>query len=86
MEEYKVSDVHEISVDYNGWSHIVIYGRHKNGWFCAIPNWRKCTEISLPEDEGYNWDKICDLLDDSRAAEAIAAAIKEHHMKVMQAR
>lgn len=83
MSEYKVSDVHEISAEHNGFMYLVIYGRNKNGWFCAIPNWKKSVEIALPEDEGYNLCKICDVIDDSRAATEIAVAIKEHHEKVM---
>lgn len=36
----------EHSLSFNGYSYLVIFGRHINGGFIAIPNWNKCTEAS----------------------------------------
>ena len=41
---YKVSETHEFGVDCGGSNFLIIYGRHINGWFIAIPNWNVCVE------------------------------------------
>ncbi|MDE6957595.1 MAG: hypothetical protein K2O96_05815 [Lachnospiraceae bacterium] len=83
-ETYKIKSTHEvnktreISVDWNGFNFLIIYGRHKNGWFIAIPNWNKCTEAGEPEDVAYNATKIALTNIHSEASIYLAQAIKEH--------
>lgn len=83
IREYKVSNIYEISVDWNGWSFLVIYGKHKNGWFIASPNWNFCTEAGEPTDKHYNAAKMSQtnmLLD--AAPMYLAQAIAEHWEKL----
>lgn len=83
IREHEISDIYEISVDWNGWNFLVIYGKHKNGWFIAIPNWNVCTEAGEPKDENYNAAKISQtnmLLD--AAPMYLAQAIAEHWEKL----
>ncbi len=80
---YEVSNNHEISVDWNGYNFLIIYGHHINGWFIAIPNWNVCVEASDPADVLYNSNKLCkkiNLIDSgaSNAGVELAKAIKEH--------
>lgn len=81
--EYEVTNTHEISVDWNGYNFLIIYGHHINGWFIAIPNWKVCVEASSPTDTFYNSEKICKCIDlsdgdNSSAGIELAKAIKEH--------
>lgn len=78
---YKVSDTQEISVDANGFNFLVIYGRHINGWYIAIPNHGICTEAAHPVKEViYNMEKLSSASDINvrNAAASIAKAVKKH--------
>ncbi|MCD7724258.1 MAG: hypothetical protein LUI12_01675 [Clostridiales bacterium] len=76
--EYPVADIREIIIDWNGFSYLVIYGRHINGWFIAIPNWEVCVEASEPTDVLYNTEKLAKFLNNANAGRELAEAIKEH--------
>lgn len=78
QREYKVFSAREISVDWNGFSFLVIYGRHVNGWFIAIPNWKICVEATEPTDHFYNEEKLAEAFNNPTKGKAIAEAIKEH--------
>ena len=75
---YEVSQVQEISVDWNGHNFLIIYGKHINGWFIAIPNWQVCTEAGHPKDDFYNTEKLSRVIEIEKAPSAIAKAIKQH--------
>lgn len=69
---------HEISVDWNGWRFDVVYGKRKNGWFIAIPNWNVCIEAPEPTDIYYNTNKLSEALMDYNKGYVVAGAVKEH--------
>lgn len=75
---YSVLETHEISVDWNGYNFLIIYGRHINGWFIAIPNWQVCTEAGHPSDDFYNTEKLSMVIDVENAPSVIANAVREH--------
>lgn len=75
---YEVSNTQEISVDWNGYNFLVIYGKHINGWFIAIPNWEACTEAGHPADDFYNTEKLSRVIDIENAPRVIAKAVREH--------
>lgn len=78
---YKVSETQEISVDANDFNFLIIYGKHINGWFIAIPNHGICTEASHPSSGfAYNTEKLAAVEDINvkNASAIIAKAIKEH--------
>ena len=75
---YGVFGFHEISVDWNGFNFLVIYGKHVNGWFIAIPNWKICIEATEPDDYWYNVDKLSDAFNNADMGKAVSMAIKEH--------
>lgn len=83
MENYnikntcEVSKAHEISVDWNGYNFLIIYGKHINGWFIAIPNWQMCTEAGQPSDDFYNTEKLSRVIDIENAPSIIAKAVRE---------
>ncbi len=83
--EYKVSGTHEISIDHNGCNYLVIYGRHVNGGFIAVPNWGISSEAGSPENIFYNTEKLSGKFDDPKAAKAIAEAVCEHWETVKEA-
>lgn len=76
--EYAVGDTHEISVDWNGFNYLIIYGYHINGWFAAIPNWNVCTEIADPDDILYNTERLSKILNNANAGRSLAKAISKH--------
>lgn len=82
---YKVSGTHEISIDHNGFNYLVIYGRHINGGFIAVPNWGISSEAGSPEDIFYNTEKLSERFDDPETAKAIAEAVCEHWESVKSA-
>lgn len=82
---FKVTKVQEFSMDWNGFNFLIIYGKHKNGWFIASPNWNFCTEAGEPEDEYYNAAKLAQTCFHDKAPSAVAKAIKEHWEKTSKA-
>ncbi len=76
---YEVSHTQEFSVDYNGLNYLVIYGKHINGGFIAIPNWGVSSESGNPTDIFYNTEKLSTKFDDYEIPKVIAEAIKEHY-------
>ena len=89
MAEYKISkvwndisDVHHITVDYDGYSYTVIFGKYINGGFFSIPNFNVSGELGGFSDVSWNTDSIYSALKDSDAAKAIAKAIKEYYAQI----
>lgn len=78
---YSVENAHEFSVDSNGYSFLIIYGRHINGWFISIPNWSFSTEAASPADAFYNTEKLrmSDIEGIRDAADSLAYAIRFHY-------
>lgn len=70
----KTDDMLEFAVDYMESSYLVIVGKHVNGWFIAIPNWKKSVEAGHPECEFYNFEKLVSIFDEDKAS-LIASAI-----------
>ena len=59
MNTYKARVIFESNIcPGNGFSYLVIYGRHVNGYFCAIPNLSIACEMTNPEDVLYNSIKL----------------------------
>lgn len=79
---YKVSQTYEFSVDWNGFNFLVIYGKHINGGFIAIPNWGISVEAGSPTSIFYNTEKLAPKFDDCEIPKVIAEAIKEHYETV----
>lgn len=69
---------HEFSMDWNGFNFIIIYGKHINGWFIAIPNWKICVEATEPTNTYYNIDKLSQAFNDHDKGKNVAETIKEH--------
>ena len=72
----------EISVDSNGFNFLVIFGKHINGYFIAIPNHNICVEASAAKDTFYNIERLIGVagLNETEAsdiANAIAAVVGE---------
>ena len=64
MKKYTIFDasvIFEANVSAGGNCYLVIYGRHVNGYFCAIPNyWKISCEMAEPSDRFYNERKLID--------------------------
>ena len=79
QSDYEEFEVHEISVDCsNGYSYLIIYGQHVNGWFIALPSWKKCVEAANPINYQYNTEKLSDVFNNADIGKALAMAVKEH--------
>lgn len=77
---YEVSDVKEISVDWNGHNFLVIYGNHINGGFFSIPNWNVGGELAFFDDILWNTESIGRSLKNYDMGEIIAKAIKSNEL------
>ncbi len=82
--EFNTSKVREFYMEYNGYSYLVIYGKHINGGFIAVPNHYKCCEAGNTIDVFYNRERLESCGFDKKTAKAIAMAIKEFHAKEEQ--
>lgn len=81
--DYKINSTHkvaaqEFSVDWNGYTFLIIYGQHKNGWFIAIPNWNVCVESAEPENDSHNTTVLARAHFHDEAPAYLAKAIREH--------
>ena len=81
MNKYNIVGVYgvsayEVSVNYNGFNYLVIFGTHVNGGFFVIPNHGVCGELAEFNDVFYNYESIGRALDgDYKAGKAIASVI-----------
>lgn len=76
--EFKASVLFECNVAIGGWTYLVIYGKHINGYFCCVPNWKWGCEMAAPYEVAYNRDKLIDCGANKEVAQALAEAIKAH--------
>ena len=72
-----INNVHHITIEYNGNSYSVIFGRYINGGFFSIPNWGVGGELGQFCDTFWNEESLCRVLKSKRAAKVIALAIAE---------
>ena len=70
-----INNVHHITVEYNGNSYSVIFGRYINGGFFSIPNWGVGGELGKFSDIFWNTESLSRTLKSKKAANAIAMAI-----------
>ena len=89
MADYKiskvwndVSDIHHITVDYDGYSYTVIFGKYINGGFFSIPNFNAGGDLGEFSEVSWNTESIYNSLKDENAAKAIAKAIKEYYVSI----
>lgn len=69
---------HEISVDFDGFNYLVVFGTHANGGFFIITNHGVCGELAKLDDVYWNTESIGRALeDDCTAGEVIAKAIAQ---------
>lgn len=70
-----MSDAHEISVDYDGFNYLVIFGHHINGGFISVINHGICCEASSPDSIGYNMERLIRAGMKKEHAQEIATSI-----------
>ncbi len=91
VDVYECTAYFELSIDTNGWNFTVIYGRHVNGGYIAIPRWHIACEAGDANAVFYNTEKLTIAAAEqkweinqnalSNAAEEIAKAIKHYAEK-----
>ena len=77
-----ISDVHHITVNYDGYSYTVIFGRYINGGFFSIPNFNAGGDLANFADVIWNTDSIYASLKNGVAARAIAEAICRYYAQI----
>lgn len=77
ISRHEVGNVIEFTMDIGDWSYLVIYGKHINGYFCAVPNWGVGCEMSKSDSIAYNATKLATNGIEYGSAKAIAEAIRE---------
>lgn len=81
----KIYFEHTISVNDN--SYLVIFGRHINGGFIAIPNWNiSCEATDILPSAGFNREKLVQAGLDENAAIAIANYVEEEYRAIVEHR
>ncbi len=78
-KECKASVIFEISISYNGYSYLIIYGKHINGYYCCLPRWGWCCKMAEPTNICYNTKSLTKTGIDKDVAEVIANAIFEKY-------
>lgn len=76
--DHKISDMHHITVDFDGYSYSVIFGRYVNGGFFSIPNWSVGGDLGDYSDTFWNTESLYKALKKKRAARVIAEAIRDY--------
>lgn len=66
----------ETNINANGFFHLVIYGKHANGYFCCIPDWGVGCEMAEPNDTWWNSESLCKTGMYESEAKIIAQEIK----------
>ena len=70
----KIYFEHNIAI--GGYTYLVIFGKHINGGFICVPNWKwGCEASDHINSAGYNKEKLVEAGADEEAAEAIAKYI-----------
>lgn len=78
VTHYPVTALFEIAVEPgDGNYYLVIYGKHINGYFCAIPNFKVGCEMAEPTDTFYNFEQLTVAGISDKAAKSIVRTIKE---------
>ncbi len=78
VKHYPVTALFEIAVEPgDGNYYLVIYGKHINGYFCAIPNFKAVCEMAEPTDTFYNFEQLTAAGISDKAAKSIVRTIKE---------
>lgn len=76
---FQAEAVCEFSLDIEGLSYLVIYGKHINGYYICVPNWGWGCEASGPDSVGYNEEKLRETRCPEKIALEIAKAICLFH-------
>lgn len=77
-EMYPVEEVYGMTIEWNGWRFLTIYGKHKAGWFIAFPHWRICIESDDPDNVMYNSQKLSTAFNNDEKGKVIAEMVKLH--------
>lgn len=72
---FNAAVIFEASIAAGGISYLVIYGRHINGYFTALPSKGIAAEQAEPDNVAYNRDKLIDAGLNEDIAQAIAEEI-----------
>lgn len=67
----------ETNIAANGYNHLVIYGKHVNGYFCCIPDWNVGCEMAEPNDTYWNYQSLCKTGLNQSDAKIIVQEIKK---------
>ena len=65
----------EISIDYNGFNYLVVFGEHVNGGYFAIINHGVCGDLAGLKDVGYNAESIGNAVKNYDIGKILALAI-----------
>lgn len=68
---------YEATLEIQGWSYHLIFGRQINGWFICVPNWSIGAELAHPFDVYWNRASLNNAGASKRDAHYIAAALFE---------
>lgn len=82
--EYSAKVLFEMQISYNGFSYLLIYGKHINGYFCCVPGWKWGCEMAMPGEVGYNARKLMVAGADKDVAFALSDAIKEYSDRMVK--
>lgn len=84
VRESQLHGIYEMIVEWNGYSFLVMYGRHFRGWFISVPNWNVFVESSKPDDIRYNSFKLDQKFEQAGAGQVVALAVNDHYTKLQE--
>ena len=77
IAKFEARVIFEANINVCGSCYLVIFGRHINGYFCAIPNFGLSCEMAEPSDTFYNTESLIGVGVWEKAAQELAKAIRE---------
>ncbi len=72
---YNATIMFESHIDIGDSSYLIIFGKHINGYFCAIPSHNICCEMMKPDRVIENFHYLLEAGLDEHVAKSIATAI-----------
>lgn len=82
--DHQISDMHHITVGFDGYSYSVIFGRYVNGGFFSIPNWGVGGDLGDYSDTFWNTESLYKVLKKKKVARVIAEAIRDYAEQIQE--
>lgn len=81
----KIDGSISFTLEYNGYSYLMIYGKYINGWYLCIPSKNLSFDLASPRDNAWNMESLCKVLDEEFATVILQAIHLMHSVRKIAA-